>query len=72
MGGGEDSKERFCGLLLWLCPEGSGKGDYSDISKVCYLRCKKIIDSLTSGNDYLCQGNDRPPDISHLPNSLFS
>ena len=29
-----------------LCPEGSGGGDYPDISKVCYLRCKKAIDRL--------------------------
>lgn len=28
-----------------MCPEGPGKGDYSDFSKVCYLGCKKTIDS---------------------------
>lgn len=32
---------------LQFCPEWSGKGDDSDISKVCYLRCKKALDRLT-------------------------
>lgn len=32
-----------------LCSEGSRKGDYSDISKVYYFRCKKTIDRLTKG-----------------------
>ena len=30
------------------CPEGVGKEDYSDISKVYYLRCKKTMDQAHS------------------------
>lgn len=33
-----------CGVKLY--PEGSGKGDYSVLSKVCYPWCKKAIVSL--------------------------
>ena len=33
-----------CGARL--CPEGSGKGDDPDISKVCYLRDRKTIGSI--------------------------
>lgn len=33
-------------MVLWSCPVGSVKEGYSDISNVCYLRCKKVIGSL--------------------------
>ena len=31
------------------CPQGQWKGDHSDISKVCYLRCKKAINRSAEG-----------------------
>ena len=34
----------LCGLVQHLYPEGPGKDDYSDISKVCYFRCQKTVD----------------------------
>ena len=33
-------------MVVWSCPLGSVKEDDSDVSYVCYLRCKKIIGSL--------------------------
>lgn len=27
-------------LVWWVCPKGSGKGEYSEIPKLCYLRYK--------------------------------
>lgn len=54
--GVEDNKEEFCGLVLWWggCARRAGKGDYADISKVWYLRCKKPY----TGS--LCQGSSKP------------
>lgn len=47
-----------CSGARLLCLEGSGK-DYTDILKICYLRCKKIIGSLKVMID-LCQRSYRP------------
>lgn len=60
--GRQENDEGFCDLMLWcqhLCSGGSGK-DYSDIPRICYLRCKKTTGRLTSfvkedaglGHDY--------------------
>ena len=35
------------GLVPWVSPEGTRKGDHSDISRICYLRCKKDNRALT-------------------------
>lgn len=50
--------------MQWYA-ERSGRGGYSNISKVCYLRCKKKIVSLKVKIDR-CQGTtglglDYPP-----------
>ena len=47
-------------LAQRLCPEGSGKGDYSDLPKVPYCRCKRTTDRLVQGKTDLCQGICRP------------
>lgn len=38
-------------LVQGLRPEGLEKGDYSDLSKIYYLRYKKTLDRLAADKD---------------------
>ena len=53
--GEQDTNERFCGLLLW-CGDAALRGleKITHIPKVCYLRCKKTIDSSLKVKIDLC------------------
>lgn len=47
---GEQVNRRALGshaVVQRSCPEGSGKGNYSDIPRVPYLRCKRTMDRIT-------------------------
>ena len=42
--GKQDNSGGFCGVELWdVCLEGSGKGNYSDNSKICYPRHRRTM-----------------------------
>ena len=50
----QDNSEGFWGLCsVWrLDPEGSGKGNFSDISKVCYLSPGQIAQLVRTLSQY--------------------